>query len=126
MESLERLIQHYWIHWTSVGGVGLAIIFKDFLIEASKGFAGKVGEHWQTWVAKFWNRRKKKNKQEDSVIIGALQQQVKDLMGFKKEAGRRLSKAEKRLELCQAERTECRADLKNLIFRVSALERKKA
>ena len=90
------------------------------------GFLEKAGE-WSFERVKsfFWNGRKKKpRRRDDMVTIGALQQHVSDLLGFKKVVEKRLSLTEKRLEACQGERTECRADLKNLIMRVSALERK--
>ena len=127
MMALEvgGFFQHWGMHLTGGGGaLTLAVLFRDFILEAGKGFAGKMGEKWQAIGDKWWNRRKKSRRGAD-VTIGALQQQVKDLMGFKKETVKRLSKTEARLEMCQAERTECRADLKNLLFRVSALERSK-
>jgi hypothetical protein len=73
----------------------------------------------------FWNKRKKKRRQEDSVTIGKLEQRVLDQGKTIKSLVKGHATILTRLEACQQERTECRADLKNIMFRVSALERRK-
>ena len=93
------------------------------------GVGETVGEKLAGWFFRlFKNRRKKPRRMEDKVTIGILQQKVRDLTKefalFKRETTTDLRATKRRLESCQAERTECRADLSNLTARVMTLEKK--
>lgn len=125
MHLLEGLIKQYWPHLTGGTLTVCAIIFKDTLNDIWIGFKQYVGAKW---AERFSENRRKRSRRTADVQIGALTQQVKDLKsqftGFKRETQKILAKTQSRLELCQAERTECKSDLANLLVRVNALERK--
>lgn len=122
MEFLHK----WWMHLTGGASFGAIVlfVFRDWLLDIGKAFITWFVKKWESMAQHFWDRRKNTRKQEDKVLIGALQQQVKDLASVFKKVEKRLAKTELRLENCQQERTECRADLSNLTARVMSLEKK--
>lgn len=113
-------LHQYWPHMT--GGVVTiaAIVFKDTLNDIWIGFKNYIGAKW----AERFSEKRKHSRRVSDMTIGALTQQVKDQGKTIKYLLAQDKKKGIRLEACQAERTECRADLKNLMIRVSALERR--
>jgi hypothetical protein len=127
--KMDSLI-HHWL--SALGLSGGAAVW----IGIRAGLFDKAGEYifekWlqpvldKTRIFKGWGRKRKKKETSKVIKIAALTQKVSDYGQQLKQANYRLTKVEKNLVKCQAERTECRADLKNLLFRVVALEKRKA
>lgn len=121
-------IEKWWGIFAGGGSAGLliAMLFRKALVELAIVTLTAVSESWGEWLKAKLTPKKKKNRRNHDVTIAALSQKVTDLLAWQKGTAKRLAKAEKRLEACQGERTECRADLRNLLMRISALERRKA
>ena len=112
----------HWTLWHTISTILLAGAGTSLKTGFFEGLGGWLSEkfrnHWP------FNRRAKKREPNHLIQIGRLTQKVMDLTAWKKNVSKRLDKTEKLLLACQGERTECRADMRNLVMRISALERK--
>jgi len=120
-------------HWTGLhtwltSGAGLIIssFFYKRIGDVFSGASSAAGEFIFKHIP-ILNRRKTRMKGSDAqmIRIADLSQQVKDLSKTVRLMSKKQDKTDKRLEDCQGERTECRADLKNILFRVEVLEGKR-
>ena len=120
---MVSLIQHYWPHALTIflgGTIGVA---------SKMGFFEGVGGWLWGWIKLNWPFRMKgkfrKKVAHPMIQIARLEQKIKNInlnfSGIKKE----FRAAKVLLNKCESERTECRVDMRNLVMRVSALERKR-
>lgn len=118
-------------HWTAFhtwlsSGVGVVTVgfFWKRVSDITSGASSALGDFIFRHLP-FLKPKPMKGSNAQMIKIATLNQKVKDLTITVKAVVKKLDKTEQRLEDCQGERTECRADLKNLLFRVEALEGKR-
>lgn len=122
---VQRLLAQYWPHLAGSGiAVGLTAFFWKAIGDLATGTFQKLGEGIGNLAGWMLNRRKKTIRRRDDVTIGALTQEVKDQGKTIRKLEKRVQRTENNLVNCQAERTECRADLRNLVIRITAVEKK--
>jgi len=113
---------HTWITSGGASVIAAGFFWKrmgDITTGASSAFGDFIFRHLP-----FLKLFKSKGSDVQMIKIATLNQKVKDLTITVKAVVKKLDKTEKRLEDCQGERTECRADMKNLLLRVEVLEGK--
>lgn len=127
---------HTWLS-TGVGFITVSFFYKR-IGDIASGTAQAAGEyifkHFPnaigdtiTKLFPFLKHKKIKAKGSEAqmIKIAQLKQKVDDLTITVKSVVKKLDQTSKRLEDCQGERAECRADLKNILFRVEVLEEKR-
>lgn len=122
MDDFHWTTLHTWL--SSGAGVVACGFFYRRIADIASGASSACGEFIFKHLP-FLKPVPPKGTNAQMIKIARLKQELDDLTVTVNAVVKKLTKTEKRLEDCQGERAECRADLKNILFRVEVLEGKR-